>query len=269
MKLTTWFAACVLTLSFLLSTVAGASAANRECWRGCKMQTRECIVTAARTAKKACKIDCGESAGTDGRRSCVRGCIDTFRADVALCKDERGACSDVCELPDLDSTVDGDCVGSCGSALGDCARPVIDSGKDCVGTCKDGERSELFPCLEGCIAAAIEGARICGEGFTGCIGDCGLTPPTTLPDAPEIPEIPEFPDLTACGEADAPQCFGQCPFETPICVSNGATCECAAIPFPPPSCGSAEAPQCLGICPLHSPICRHSESGGCECTSLF
>lgn len=134
--------------------------------------------------------------------------------------------------------------------------------EDCIGELSDGTDS-IPVVIQGCGPQGPPGpAGSPGpQGPPGC-GVCSTSTPvaTPMPTATQTP----LPIAMACGGTEAPQCDGTCPqFQTCSDRLVPGTCECSAAGF---ECGhNFPAPQCWGECPPESPVCRDIE-GVCQCS---
>ena len=143
---------------------AGTSAA--QCVRGCAALKRECVQT-GRTTMLACKLDCRENTAPTELGTCMRGCSTAFRDTKDMCRTDQKACIGGCR----DGTVDGACLGLCGSDLADCAKAVGDAGRTCRKGCRSAD--DRPSCLTGCGAAAQAGGEACAADFANCGASCG------------------------------------------------------------------------------------------------
>lgn len=162
-----------------LVAVPSAGMAHDPCRAGCFRQTRHCVADQARAALFACKLECTGGSLLD-LASCIQGCVTTFRADRATCRDQHAGCAAVCDDSHNDPAYDPACVGGCGSGLATCGQGVADQGRQCMLGCVDFPGQLAIECLYGCADTAKTDALACGADFRGCVQGCA-TATTTLP----------------------------------------------------------------------------------------
>jgi hypothetical protein len=165
---------CAIAVAGVLALESAASA--QPCTAGCGAEKRACVQT-ARTTKQACKTDC-RAAGVPGELgACMRGCTGVFRAAKDVCRDERRSCHTECEPG---SPSDPACPGSCGQALGACARGVAADTKACKSECRGAP--DRGACAGACAEAARAGLAACRSEFSVCRGACEGSPDAAFLD---------------------------------------------------------------------------------------
>jgi hypothetical protein len=142
-----------------------AGTAAGQCVRGCAALKRECVAT-GRTTALACKLDCRANTAPTELGTCMRGCSSAFGDTKDMCRADQRPAS-----PAADGTVDGACLGACGSDLADCAKAVGSDGRTCRKGCRDAD--DRPACLAACGAAAQAGGQSCVDAFTACGASCG------------------------------------------------------------------------------------------------
>ncbi len=223
MKIAMRYALIVGVSAFL--ALPAARAQDQQCQAGCGQAKAACIKT-ARVVKLACRTDCRTNAAPADLGGCIRGCVDTFRGSVTgSCRDDLQGCLGSCTppTPDADATTGSDaaaCLGTCGGALGECARGVTAGIRSCVAGCGTG--ADRLPCLQDCATTAQSDAENCATTFQGCAGDCGApTPPPPPSPTTTLPPVP------SCQSSDAPTCGGSCPAANQQCMPvDGGRCAC-------------------------------------------
>lgn len=152
------------------------------CTLACRGERATCVHAAAIDFER-CNQDCRETATTrEELRRCSYQCKVDFRVARARCKVHRPVCQDVCERP----TKDRECVKRCAGQLRECAADVHVKGRACADECRDLPKELQGPCLRGCYQLTKEGARLCWQNFTTCVGDCPAVVPGTV-DTPPAP----------------------------------------------------------------------------------
>lgn len=174
----------LLSIAAVFAVSAGhfvSPASAQDCKIGCNKQ-RAAGFTAARQTAKACRQQCRASTSGADLRSCVRTCVQAFHTARADGRSQHTSCQATCKLP---IPVDGSCLASCGRDLASCALPIIDAAKPCLQGCLTA--ADPLACVNGCAAAARDGAEACAATFTDCVGTCVPQPTPTPSPAPGGP----------------------------------------------------------------------------------
>jgi len=161
----------VVSLGAIL-TLHGSASAAQPCPAGCGAQKKACVQT-ARVAKSTCKQDCRANADPTALGTCMQGCSGTFRSAKTSCQADLVSCLGTCNPPSPPGPPNS-CLGTCGTDLATCAQGVTTQLKTCVTGCRSA--SDHLACLQGCGAAAKQGAATCASDFQACQAGCSSSP---------------------------------------------------------------------------------------------
>jgi hypothetical protein len=206
----------LLFLGIALLAASGGPASAQVCAAGCGVEAKACL-KAARMTKLACTMDCRANSAPTDLGACLVGCVDAFRTAKTSCRSGVQGCVQGCGP--TSSGGDPACLGACGAALGQCARGVAATGRECVQGCRTA--SDRLGCLEACGTAARSGAGECAATALSCAAGCGggggstTTTTTTLP-------------VPSCESSTAPACGGACPSSVQQCMPVSPT-RCACV----------------------------------------
>ena len=162
------------SLGAMLMLQGGANAAL-PCAAGCGAQKKACVQT-AKAAKLACKEDCRTNADPTALGACTKACSATFRSAKTSCQADLRSCLGTCTPPSPGGppTPPPSCLGACGTDLAACAQGVTAQLKSCVAGCRN--TADQLGCLQGCVAAGMEGAETCASDFQTCQDNCPSSP---------------------------------------------------------------------------------------------
>ena len=228
----------VSMLGFGLALLAPGAAPAQECSTGCGAQLKACVRN-TRADAFACKLDCLANPPAEGRRACVQACGDVSRTARSSCKTAIEACVDTC-APTLITPDQQTCLAPCGTALGECARTVIDDARACLTPCRDA--ADRVACWRDCVSGAQTSATACAGDLNVCASGCGVT-------APPLPTPPIGGTCAAQCGSDLTHCLGDVAQTALAC---GSTCFSGPNPF-----------QCLQACKAPA------EAGAAACRSTY
>lgn len=150
------------------------AAATQACPAGCGLQKKACLQT-DRLDKLVCKQDCRANAQPTALGICMRACVTTSRSTKTSCQSDHVTCLGSCKPQSpRPGPPPNSCLGTCGQDLAACAQGVVTQARTCVVGCRSA--SDHLACLQGCAAAAKEGAATCASDFQACQTSCSGSP---------------------------------------------------------------------------------------------